>query len=174
MGNQEYTVRNAKSEEFTEIGNLMIRVYSQLVGFPKKKDQPEYYKMPGSIGELTIKPETELLVAVSSEGKIVGTVVSFGDMQYYGSGGTATLEKNASGFRLLAVESSFRGCGIGKLLIGECIRKAKNLRHKQVIIHSTQPMQIAIKIYLDLGFKRSEEFDFIQGTLPVIGFKLTL
>lgn len=174
MNKQEYTVRNAKASEFSEIGKLMVQVYSQLEGFPKESDQPEYYKMLANIGELTKKAATELLVAASPEGKIVGGVVYFSDMQYYGSGGKATQEKNASGFRLLAVDPSMRGQGIGKLLTRECIKKAKSLNHGQVIIHSTKFMQIAWKMYEKLGFKRSEDLDFMQGELPVFGFRLVL
>jgi len=48
----------------------MVSVYSQLDGFPKESDQPEYYRMLTNIGELTKKPETELLVAVSADEKI--------------------------------------------------------------------------------------------------------
>jgi GNAT superfamily N-acetyltransferase len=125
MRKQEYTVRNAVHGEFAEVGKLMVQVYSELVGFPKESEQPEYYKMLVNIGELTNKPETELLVAVSSEGRIAGGVVYFGDMKYYGSGGIATREQNAAGFRLLAVDPLARGLGIGKLLTNECIRKAK-------------------------------------------------
>jgi len=46
------------------------------------------------------KPKTEILIAVSSVGEIVGAVVFFGDMKYYASGGRATQEENATGFRL--------------------------------------------------------------------------
>ena len=113
-------------------------------------------------------------MAVSPEGKIAGGVVYFSDMQYYGSGGTATQEKNASGFRLLAVAPSFRKQGIGKLLTNECIKKAKELNQEQVIIHSTKAMQIAWKMYEDLGFKRSKDLDFMQEELPVFGFRLHL
>lgn len=167
-------VRNAKAEEFDEIGKLMVRVYSQLEGFPKQDEQPAYYKMLANIGELTKKPETELLVAVSVDNKIEGGVVYFGDMQYYGSGGTATNERNAAGFRLLAVDVSARGKGIGKLLTNECISKAKEKNLSQVIIHSTKAMQTAWKMYEDMGFKRSEDLDFLQGELPVFGFRLFL
>ena len=38
--------------------------------------------MLANIGELTKKPKSELLVAVSSDGKIVGGVVYFSDMKY--------------------------------------------------------------------------------------------
>lgn len=171
---EKYTIRNARPEEFAAIGQLMVRVYSQLEGFPKESEQPAYYKMLANIGELTHKPGTELLVAASPAGAVAGGVVYFNDMQYYGSGGTATKEKNAAGFRLLAVDPSVRGQGIGKLLTLECIRRAREARLAQVIIHSTRAMQTAWKMYEGMGFVRSEDLDFIQGELPVFGFRLLL
>jgi GNAT superfamily N-acetyltransferase len=174
MSKQEYTVRNARPVEFAEIGKLMVQAYSQLEGFPKEDEQPNYYKMLANIGELTNKPETELLIAVSSDGKIAGGVVYFSDMKYYGSGGTATKEQNASGFRLLAVDPLTRGQGIGKLLTNECIRKATDKKVHQMIIHTTMAMQTAWKMYENLGFKRSEDLDFMQGELLVYGFRLLL
>ncbi len=174
MTNQEHTIRNAKANEFEEIGKLMVLVYSQLEGFPKESEQPNYYKMLANIGDLTTNPDTELLVAVTSDDKIVGGVVYFGDMQYYGSGGIATKEKNTSGFRLLAVNPMNREQGIGKLLIKYCIEKAKEKKQQQLIIHSTMAMQTAWKMYERLGFKRSEDLDFMQAELPVFGFRLSL
>ena len=171
---QKYTVRNAKPNEFETIGKLMVAVYSQLDGFPKESEQPNYYKMLANIGEFTTKPNTELLVAVDANDKILGGVVYFSDMKHYGSGGTATAEENTSGFRLLAVDPSARGLGIGKLLTNECIRKAKDQKLKQVVIHSTLAMQTAWKMYENLGFKRSEDLDFMQGELQVFGFRLPL
>ena len=41
MHQQICTIRNAKPEEFEEIGVLMVEVYSQLEGFPKQSEQPE-------------------------------------------------------------------------------------------------------------------------------------
>jgi GNAT superfamily N-acetyltransferase len=169
-----YTTRNARPDEFLETGKLMIKVYSQLDGFPKESEQPDYYKMLANVGELTKKPETEILVSVSSKNEIVGAVVFFGDMKYYGSGGTATEEKKAAGFRLLAVDSKYRGQGLGKLLTQECIKKAKEKKLRQLIIHTTMAMQTAWKMYESMGFKRSEDLDFIQGVLPVFGFRLLL
>jgi GNAT superfamily N-acetyltransferase len=174
MSQQEYTVRNAYPNEFEDIGKLLVQIYSQVDGFPKVSKQPDYYKMLTNVGELTKKPNTELLVALSPEGKIRGAVVYFSDMQYYGSGGTATKEINASGFRLLAVDPSMRGKGIGKLLTNECIKKAREKNHFNVVIHTTKAMQTAWKMYEKIGFKRSEDLDFMQGDLTVFGFRLKL
>lgn len=174
MNKQEYLVRNAKPNEFEEIGKLMVAVYSQLDGFPKPDEQPNYYKMLANVGELTSKPDTELLVAPSVDDRIRGAVVYFSDMKYYGSGGTATQERNSAGFRLLAVDPSKRGDGIGKLLVNECIQKARTKNLSQVIIHTTKAMQTAWKMYEKIGFMRSEDLDFMQGELGVFGFRLKL
>ncbi len=174
MNKPGYTVRNAEAAEFDEIGKLMVGVYAQLEGFPKEHEQPAYYTMLANVGELTNKPGTELLVAVSAEGKIAGAVVYFSDMKSYGSGGTATTEKNASGFRLLAVHPLIRGHGIGKLLVNECIKRAKDKQHHNMVIHTTMVMQSAWKMYENMGFKRAEDLDFMQVELPVFGFRLLL
>ena len=174
MNNPLYIVRNAHTSEFEAIGKLMIEVYSRLEGFPQLTEQPAYYQLLANVGSLTLKPQTELLVAVSPEGKVAGAVVYFGDMKQYGSGGTATLEQNSAGFRLLVVSPPFTGQGIGKLLTYECMGKAKVQKHAQLIIHTTKAMQVAWKMYEKIGFKRSEDLDFMQGELPVFGFRLLL
>jgi GNAT superfamily N-acetyltransferase len=174
MNTSAYSIRNAYSSEFEAIGKLLIQVYSQLEGFPKETDQPNYYKMLANIGTFTELPKTELLVAVDENNTLAGAVVYFNDMKYYGSGGTATQEKNTAGFRLLGVGNQFRSKGIGKLLTQECIKKARNNKRNQVIIHSTLAMKTAWKLYENLGFKRSRDLDFMQGELAVFGFKLSL
>lgn len=171
---QEYRVRNARPEEFQEVGQLLVNTYSQIDGFPKKEEQPDYYSLLANIGQFTRRPATELLVAVAPDGRLAGCVVYFSDMQYYGSGGTATQEKNASGFRLLAVDPDFRNKGIGKLLSIACIQKARKDRNEKLVIHSTKSMKVAWKMYEKLGFERAPELDFQQQDLPVFGFRYIL
>lgn len=171
MNKPTCTIRNANPNEYEEVGQLMVKVYARLDGFPKETEQPDYYKMLANVGELTKKPGVQLLIALNSDNQIAGAVVYFEDMQYYGSGGTATKEKDAAGFRLLAVDPSNRGLGIGKELTLACIRKAKDSKLPQVIIHTTMAMQTAWKMYEHMGFRRSEDLDFMQGQLPVFGFR---
>jgi GNAT superfamily N-acetyltransferase len=174
MDYSSFQVRNAKPEEFIEAGKLMVKAYSQLEGFPSKSEQPAYYDMLEKVGEFTKKENTELLVAISPENKVVGAVVYFSDLKNYGSGGTIAEIKNSSGFRLLAVDPEERGKGIGKLLCKECMARTKKNNHNHLFIHSTESMKIARAMYEKLGFLRFKEIDFVQGGLPVFGFKLTL
>jgi ribosomal protein S18 acetylase RimI-like enzyme len=174
LGSRKYIIRNANPSEFYQVGRLMVNVYSQMEGFPKPTEQPDYYKMLADVGALTNKPETELWVAVSSDDHIAGAVVFFGDVKYAGAGGTTGKETNASGFRLLAVDPMVRGQGIGKLLVNECIRRSMEKKLEQVIIHTTHAMQTAWKMYENLGFRRSPDLDFMQEELLVFGFRLKL
>jgi GNAT superfamily N-acetyltransferase len=170
----EFTIRNAQPEEYKVIGELLVLVYSQVGGFPKPEEQPTYYDLLRNVGVLASRPGVEVIVAVDVKQTVVGAVVYFSDMQYYGSGGAATAEKNSSGFRLLAVAHEQRGKGIGRMLTEECITRARSRNHHQVIIHSTEAMQTAWRMYESLGFRRSSDLDFMQGQLHVYGFRLML
>ncbi|HAS45141.1 MAG TPA: GNAT family N-acetyltransferase [Microscillaceae bacterium] len=174
MTSPQYTLRNAQPEEHAAIGQLMVKVYAQLEGFATPAEQPKYYETLTNVGSFTQNPGVELLVAVSAEGAIGGAVVFFDDMQFYASGGKATQEKNAAGFRLLAVDPTHRGHGLGRLLTEACIDKAKEAKVNQLIIHSTNTMKVAWKMYENMGFQRSTDLDFMQGEIQVCGFRLIL
>ena len=163
-------IRSAKPEEFKPLGQLMVKVYSHLDGFPKPDEQPDYYAMLSNIGEQVQKPDVELLVAVDTADQLLGGVVFFGDMQFYGSGGTAPQAKQATGFRLLAVSDNARGRGVGRLLTEACIERSVALDKQRIIIHTTEAMKVAWRMYEKQGFTRAEEFDFMQEKLAVFGF----
>ena len=167
-------VRELRKDEFAALGKLMVDVYSNLAGFPGPDKQPGYYDMLRNIGRFSEKKDARVLVAISADDELVGGIVYFGDMAEYGSGGTATTVKNASGIRLLGVSARARGMGAGKALARACIQLAKDKAHSHVVLHTTQPMQVAWSLYEKLGFERSKDLDFVQEGLPVFGFRLWL
>jgi GNAT superfamily N-acetyltransferase len=168
-----FVIRDARPDEFEPLGRLMVAVYSSLDGFPKPEEQPKYYEMLAHIGLMTAKPGTRLLVA-ETDGRLLGGVVYFADMAQYGSGGTATQEKHAAGFRLLAVDPATRGTGVGRALAQACVDLAREAGLGQVIIHTTQAMKVAWGMYEKMGFRRSPDLDFMQGQLQVFGFRMPL
>lgn len=170
----DLTIRDARPDEFTAIGRLLVEVYSGLAGFPTPAEQPQYYELLENIGRLTEKPQARLLVALTKQGELAGGIAYFGDMAHYGSGGIATRVTNASGIRLLGVSNRHRILGAGRALTQACIELARKARHVEVILHTTQAMPIAWRLYESLGFVRSEDLDFPQQGLPVFGFRLRL
>lgn len=170
----DLVIRDARPDEFAAVGRLLVEVYAGLAGFPTPAEQPQYYELLANVGRFTQRRHTRLLLAVTPQGELVGCIVYFGDMAHYGSGGVATSLKNASGIRLLAVDPRRRKLGAGRALTLECIELARKARHAEVILHTTQAMQIAWRLYESVGFARSEDLDFLQQGLPVSGFRLRL
>jgi GNAT superfamily N-acetyltransferase len=168
-----FVVREARPEEHEALGQLMVAVYAGLEGFPTPEEQPQYYGMLADIGRLAERPGAELLVAVDGN-HVLGGVVYFADMAQYGSGGTATREKDAAGFRLLAVSLEARGLGVGKALVDRCLKLARDHGRRRMVIHTTAAMRTAWAMYERMGFRRAEDLDFMQGQLQVYGFRLEL
>jgi len=168
-----FVIREARPDEHGALGQLMVSAYASLEGFPTPAEQPGYYEMLANIGQLAARPATRLLVAVEGP-TLLGGVVFFSDMAQYGSGGTATQERGAAGFRLLAVAHAARGRGVGRALAERCVQLAREQGLAQVILHTTGAMQVAWRMYEAMGFTRSPDLDFLQQGLPVFGFRLPL
>ena len=169
-----FTIRELEESEFAALGQLMVEVYSNLPGFPSPQQQPRYYELLANIGRFTERRGVSILVADSAAAGLLGGVVYFAEMTEYGSGGTATAEVDAAGIRLLGVGMAHRGLGVGKALTLACIARARAAGRSQVILHTTEAMQVAWGLYEKLGFARSQDLDFLQEDLPVFGFRLRL
>jgi len=166
-------IRDARPDEFAAIGRMMVAVYSGLDGFPSPKTQPDYYALLEKINDQAAKPGARLVVALEKE-RIAGAVVFYADMGAYGSGGTATAEKDAAGFRFLAADPEARGRGVAKALVEHCVEAARAAGRKRLVIHSTAAMKAARAIYAARGFLRAPDLDFDQGSMPVYGYRLAL
>lgn len=167
-------IRDLADDEAAALGRLAVAAYAGLEGFPGPAEQPGYYAMLADIGRFARKPDARVLVARTMAGELAGGVVYFGDMAQYGSQGSATQLRNASGIRLLAVDPAFRGRGVGRALTNACIELARRMQHAQVILHTTQAMTAAWALYERMGFERYPAIDFMQEALPVYGFRLPL
>ncbi len=65
--------------------------------------------------------------------------------------------------RLVAVLPSARGHGIGKALVQECLRRARQDGCTGLALHTTDMMPVAMGMYERLGFFRTPEFDFFPA-----------
>ena len=169
---KKYIIREVSPSEYQELGDITVKGYEQLPGMPNASEQPDYYAMLYDVKTRASNPTTEILVAVTPQGELLGGVTFIGDVKYYASGGSVTQNVDCSGIRLLVVKQEARNSGVGKALTQACIQRAKNIGTSQVILHSTKSMTIAWKMYRKMGFMRSPDLDFTQGKLPVYGFRL--
>ena len=169
-----YSIRQANPDEYNALGRLTVQIYRCLPGMPKETEQPQYYDMLNDVKSRAQRPTLQILVAVATDGELLGGVTFVGNMRHYDAGGTAQTYADCSGIRLLAVKPEARGHGVGKALTRTCIQIAAEQGSRGVILHTTNAMQIAWGMYLRMGFSRSPDLDFNQGNLPVFGFQLVL
>lgn len=77
--------------------------------------------------------------------------------------------------RLLAVAPSERGHGIGAALMTECVGRARASGATGLILHTTDLMQTAMRLYERMGFVRFPELDFHPAPgLMIKGYRLLL
>ena len=79
------------------------------------------------------------------------------DGERVGSVLVAAQSKTAAQLRLLLVEPSARGMGIGARLVQECIRFAAQARYKKVVLWTNSILVAARKLYQDAGFQLVRE-----------------
>ncbi len=112
--------------------------------------------------------ETELIVA-RLHGRIVGVV-----------GYTAPARPREPIFpdgwavvRMLSVDPSARGRGVGRALVDECIRRARRDRAPQLGLHTSPVMRTALDLYRRLGFTFVRDLPPRHG-VPYAVYALTL
>lgn len=74
--------------------------------------------------------------------------------------------------RLLAVEPTVRGQGIGRRLMWECLHRVRALGAPMLHLHTMAAMETAIRLYERMGFVRvpAQDFNPVEGVI-VLGYQ---
>lgn len=162
-----YTIRRALPEDYEVVGELTVRAYRD-GGF-----LPEGTDYAGMLADArTRAEEAELWVAVDDrDGRVLGSVAFAAP----GSSYHEVAAPDEADVRMLAVDDSARGRGIGEALMMRCVDRARELGLSGLAL-STQPaMKAAQRIYDRLGFVRAPHRDWepVPGA-TLLGYRLDL
>ena len=75
--------------------------------------------------------------------------------------------------RMLVVDPDCRGNGLGRSLTEECIKTAKADKCKAIALHTSPIMEVALALYVRMGFQKVRDIDPIY-TVPYAIYKLDL
>jgi GNAT superfamily N-acetyltransferase len=146
----DIVVRAARPDEFTRIGQLTIDAYRTL-----ERDHLEDGYGEQILDVAGRAATAEVLVAVDGDGRIVGACTFVADPT---SPWMEWTEPDETELRLLAVDASARGRGVGQALVEACIERTRALG-RPMMLHTTQFMPDAARLYERLGFRRTAERD---------------
>ena len=135
--------------EYARVGDLTIAAYREL---------PVDHLWGGYDDEIRAVTErleaAEVLVALL-DGEVVGAVTYVSDPE---SSWLEWSEPGEAQIRLLAVDPVAQGRGIGEALVTACIERARE-QGLTIVLHTTQHLVAAQRIYTRMGFVRRPERD---------------
>jgi ribosomal protein S18 acetylase RimI-like enzyme len=145
---QTVVVDRAGPEDLPRVGELTAGVY---VG--DGLAPPEY--VPTLADAAARAQLAELLVAREGEA-IVGSVA----LVLAGEFGEVLHADDEAGFRMLVVDRSARGRGVGERLVTACLDRAREAGKRRMVISTDRRMRTAHRLYERLGFARLPERDW--------------
>jgi ribosomal protein S18 acetylase RimI-like enzyme len=151
------SISPAEPEDFDQIADLTVRVY---VDGRLANDgyTPELADVGGRASR------AELLVARDDDGRVVGSVA----LVLSGDFGEVTRSGDEAAFRMLVVDPSVQGRGLGALLVTTCLERARMAGKRRMVLSTGTRMLAAQRLYERLGFTRLPERDWS----PVPGIDL--
>jgi len=142
-------VEPARPEDFERIAELTVRVYVE-GNLASEGYTSELADVRGRAAH------SELLVVRDDSGVVVGSVA----MALDGHFAEVTESDDEAGFRMLVVDPSAQGRGIGRLLVSACLDRARTAGKRRVVISTGSRMTAAQRLYERLGFVRLPERDW--------------
>ena len=162
-------LRDARPEEHDEVSELMRDAYLEY----QTHFSPEVWEgYVRDIMDVRSRLGVADLIVAEVAGRLSGVVTFFPEASH---SERESWPVGWAGVRLLAVRPDARGLGIGRALMGECLRRCRQLAVPTIGLHTTEPMDVARGMYERMGFVRTPDYDFEAGPgLVVMAYRLDL
>ncbi len=146
-------VREARADELDRTVEIILAAYDQL--WP---DGLGYYAdVIRSLPEVAISDDPLMVLVALAREAIVGSVAYLPDAT---SAWAQWSDAEAAGMRMLAVDPTVQGGGVGRALVEECLSRARAAGRGRFRLHTAPEMRVAHGLYERLGFERDEASDF--------------
>lgn len=145
-----FRIREARPAEHVAIGDLVVRSYRG-VG---EIDESYFDELRDVAARAAVVP---VIAAIEEgSGRVLGAVTYVPGLGPFHEGELG----DAASIRMLAVEPDARGRGIGRALVEECIRRARDEGRTRISLYTRPFMTAAHRMYERLGFKRVHRLDW--------------
>ena len=169
MANRNLLIRNARPDELDDVSLLLENAYKQYENIIRPEAWKPYLQ---DIMDVRSRLDESDLIVAELNHRLAGSVTLYLDTSH---SMPEVWPKGLAVVRLLAVHPAYRGQGIGRALMEECIRRCRQAKVAAIGLHTTEAMDIARQMYERMGFVRVPESDFhpVPG-VTVMAYSLQL
>ena len=146
-------IREARPQDYEAAGRVTQAAWREFE-WPADPIWAEYF---ARLGDVAGRAERALVLVALERGMVVGTATVELESTVESGG---TLEPDHANFRMLAVAPAWRGRGVGRRLVEECIARARGVGKSIATLHTAEEMVAALAIYGSLGFERDPAGDY--------------
>lgn len=165
MTREAPVIRAVRPADYETVGDLTLAAYQGLAGFTNTGGYEDELKDVASRVQ-----GAEVFVALLGD-EIVGGITFVADSA---SPLSEWDDAGAAGVRMLAISPEHQGKGLGRALTAFTIDRARDLGKARLLLHSTDFMHSAHRLYETMGFVRAPELDFSVEVVSLIGYRLEL
>ena len=159
-------IRDARPEDLDEVARLLKEAYRQ---YARQMPEEDWNSYLGDITDVRSRLEKSELIVAEIDGRLAGSVT------LYYPGATRHWPEDWAGIRLLGVHPDYRGRGIGRALMDECVRRCREKGIKTIGLHTSILMDVARRMYEKMGFQRAPEFDHvIEPNVVIMAYRLDI
>jgi GNAT superfamily N-acetyltransferase len=158
------TVRPIRDDEIAALSEITVAAYGTLA-----MDVGDYRDTLADVADRV--RSAMVLVAVDGD-RVLGGVTYVPDAT---STYAEFTDDDGAGIRMLAVDPAVRGGGVGEALVAACVAMARADGRSRVVLHTTDAMAAARRLYARLGFIRAADRDWSpQPGITLLGYELQL
>jgi len=150
-------IRPARPEEYDDAGDVTRRAYVEFAP-PEDSDWDSYLDELADVAGRVDR--TLVLVAVEGD-RILGTATLELDRRIDDE--DPPLRPEEAHIRMVGVDPSARGRGIGRALMDACLEEARARGKTLATLHTTIRMKTAQRMYESMGFTRGADRVFPSG-----------
>ena len=157
---KEISIRVADDSEIERARDILRAAYAQY----ESEIPPENWQLySADILDLEARAAASELLVAELDGAIVSCVSYYppgAEVAYPSQTFSETWPGDWAAFRLLAVDPSAQGKGVGRAVTEACIERARAAGAPALGLHTTEPMSVARAMYERMGFERVPRYDF--------------
>jgi ribosomal protein S18 acetylase RimI-like enzyme len=146
-------IRAARPAEYEEVGRVIVRAYREF-----SRDDDGWRSYERALGDVGARAAVALVLVAVEGYRVLGTATLETGRRIEPED-DPPLAPHEAHVRMVGVDPTARGRGIGRMLMEACIREARALGKTLITLHTTPWMKAAQRMYESMGFERKHDKD---------------